>query len=389
MSLNYQVSSSQASVIADFVNTKRNLFVTGNAGSGKSYVLGILRDIMDNKVKYLVVAKTGIAAINVGGQTIGSVFRVPTDKNKRDIIQFDVLIIDEIGTVSIPMFQMIDEYLRMAKPSNSHLPMGGVRIIAFGDFEQIPPYDLVGSSVQQVENVENSELWKSLDCKYHVLRRSMRNSNPDQKEILTFIREKTENEQVIDYLTKNCMDQSKINDSYVHLFYNDNAAKQFNDQRLKSIDTQLFIYKAEVIDKSYKPENVELKIGARVMCTKNIKDRNISNGSVGVVTSLRRHVATVQFDHLDSFIDINYEPYYVTKIINNKTQSKLVYKHLPLSLAWGITILKSQGLTIEKVALHVTNNMHRGLFYVGVTRVKDLRNLVLIGYKPGTNCFTL
>lgn len=379
----------QKAVIQHFLTTKQNIFVSGNAGTGKSFLLGILRELMQNKTTYMVVAKTGLAAINIDGKTIGSVFKDSSHKKKVDLIQFKVLIIDEIGTVPLNMFKTIDDYLRKANPINSHLPMGGVRIIAFGDFHQIPPYDCIDGKPQAINNIENSELWKSLDFKYFELKESMRNEHSDQLAILNYIRNKDENNEVIEYLTKHCMDVSKVDETYVHLFFNGNSAKEFNNSKLKEAKGELFTYEPKIIDKKYKIENVSLKIGARVMCTKNIKHKSLYNGSTGTVIDASRRSVTVRFDNLSEPVEIDYESYYTTNIENGKTVSVCIYKHIPLTLAWGITILKSQGLTIEKVALHGTKNMNAGFFYVAITRVKDLNNLVLMDYIPGQRYFTL
>jgi ATP-dependent exoDNAse (exonuclease V) alpha subunit len=373
--------------------TEDNLFITGSGGTGKSRVLKLVKESI--KKKMLIVAVTGLAAIQVEGFTIDSVFKTAgisdlSKVTKRHIPKddFEVLIIEEISMVSKQMFEYIDSVLRIKTNINS--PMGGIRIIVFGDFYQLPPLGKVDSKLVAQPYAYQSNIWKVLNFRTFELKVSMRCFEQDDIKILNAIRIGDENPDVIQRLNALTI-PSDIADKlvgYVHLFFSKSAANRYNKKMLKDIKLEMHQFKA-VINESLKadfsnvPLDLIVKVGARVMCIKNdtYNDILVCNGECGIVDEIHDSSISVIMDDGRKvlFTDKTWYSYKSGKKIFAITQ-------IPLTLAWGMTINKAQGLTLNKVVAHVTSDMYPGQAYVAISRVRKLNNLRLVNYKPNTNC---
>jgi ATP-dependent exoDNAse (exonuclease V) alpha subunit len=373
--------------------TEDNLFITGPGGTGKSRVLKLVKEIINKKI--LIVAVTGLAAIQVEGFTIDSIFKtagIPdlSKVTKRHIPkdEFDVLIIEEISMVSKQMFEYIDSVLRIKTNINS--PMGGVRIIAFGDFYQLPPLGKVDSKVISQPYAYQSNVWQVLNFKTFELKVSMRCFEEKDIKILNAIRIGDENPDVIGRLNALTI-PSDIADrlaDYVHLFFSKSAASRYNRKMLRNINLEMHQFKA-IINESLKtdfsnvPMDLTIKVGARVMCIKNDTYNGIlvCNGECGIVDEIYDSSVSVTMDDGRKvlFTDKTWYSYKSGEKVFAITQ-------IPLTLAWGMTINKAQGLTLNKVVAHLTSDMYPGQAYVAISRVRKLDNLRLVDYKPNNKC---
>lgn len=377
-----ELSPSQKYARKQCRKTNNNIFINGSAGTGKSKVLAVI-------VKYLncrVVAPTGVSAINANGVTLQSFFSIKEPysfedhKYKKLKINFDTLIIDEISMVTIDCFKIIDKVLRTATGTDK--PMGGLRIIVLGDFKQLPPTNAKGT----LSPVCNSDLWKQLNFVECILHKNYRNVSKVQLQLLEQMRNGNETPEVIQYLQERniSVDEAMTNkySDYVHLFWSNNLMDNYNEKRLSQLKD------SQVYSMTFTIDNIEdqyyFKIGARVMCNRNMYSLNVMNGQCGYITDIDivQSIITVKMDDgrsidFDRFIDI--------KTDDNGITTK--YNYIPLQLAWGITISKSQGMSLDKTVVYFRDNMFYGQAYVGVSRVRNMDNMKVVNYAPGKNIF--
>lgn len=408
-----QFNNPRLKLAFEFVqNTGRNVFLTGKAGTGKTTFLHNLRNTTNKRM--VVVAPTGVAAINAGGVTIHSFFQLPFgpqlpnskipeskssirrfSKEKINIIRsIDLLVIDEISMVRSDLLDGIDGTLRRFR--NRNLPFGGVQLLMIGDLQQLPPvvkddeWNLLktyyhtpfffGSSALQQTNYISIEL-------VHVYRQS------DQKfiEILNQVRNNRLNTQVIDKLNSRYNPNfNNLGDGHIILTTHNAKAKEVNESRLETLDTNPVAFTAEingVFPEHLYPNDYELilKEGAQVMFIKNDPDpeKLYYNGKIGKVIELTDESIVVSCDGDE-------EPIYVKKLfwekmaysLDNETQEiketiEGMFFQYPLKLAWAITIHKSQGLTFENAIIDAHDAFAHGQVYVALSRCKTLEGLVL------------
>lgn len=391
--------------------TDRNLFITGKAGTGKTT---FLHQIKNESLKRLViVAPTGVAAINAKGVTIHSFFQMPFgpilpnqisntnqqrkfSKTKIDIIKsLDLVIIDEISMVRADLLDGIDQVLRRYKDRNK--VFGGVQILMIGDLQQLAP-------------VVNSNEWSLLKQHYETMyffsSKSFQESNAVSIELKHIYRQ--ENEEFISILNEirndklsnrsaailnkkyNPSFEPKSNEGFITLTTHNNRANLINDSQLNKIDKRSYFFKAIISGKfsenSYpNSEKLELKVGAQVMFIKNDSspEKRYFNGKIGTVTYLDRDTVTVkcpndEFDietGLETWENISYSIDEESKEIKEETAGS--FSQIPLRLAWAITIHKSQGLTFEKAIIDAEASFAHGQTYVALSRCTSLEGVVL------------
>ncbi|WP_299553899.1 helix-turn-helix domain-containing protein [Seonamhaeicola sp.] len=397
-----------------FVNhTNRSIFLTGKAGTGKTTFLHRLK--MHSLKRLVVVAPTGVAAINAKGVTIHSFFQMPfgpilpdTDlnnstgfnrkfsKTKINIIKsMDLLVIDEISMVRADLLDGIDRTLRRFR--NRNKVFGGVQLLMIGDLQQLSPVikEQEWALLQHVYKngfFFSSKAFAQCNAITIELKHIYRQENPKFIEILNAIRNNTLNEEVAVELNQRYIPdfQPEPDTGYISLTTHNNKAEAINRMELEKLTSKTSIYMAEVDGKfpeyAYpNKERLELKAGAQVMFIKNDSnpEKRYFNGKIGKVIHLDADEVVVHCPEDDFNIivtpeiweNINYSVDPDTKAI---TEEKIgSYTQIPLRLAWSITIHKSQGLTFEKAIIDAGAAFAHGQTYVALSRCKSLEGLVL------------
>lgn len=397
----------------DFINrTDRNIFITGKAGTGKTTFLHKIKN--ESLKRMVVVAPTGVAAINAKGVTIHSFFQMPFgpilpdaaiqssnnqrkfSKQKIDIIKsLDLLVIDEISMVRADLLDGIDKVLRRYK--NRDKVFGGVQVLMIGDLQQLAPvvkpnewnllrnyYDTVyffSSKSFQLANVVSIEL-------KHIYRQK----NEDFITILNEIRNDNLSTKSAEILNTryNPEFSPKKEEGFITLTTHNKRANAINKTELEKLTTKTMFFDAVVEGKfnesSYpNDENLILKVGAQVMFIKNDSspEKKYFNGKIGVVTDISKNTVSVQCQDENEEIIAEYETWeninYSINEDTNELKEETVgsYKQIPLRLAWAITIHKSQGLTFNKAIIDAEASFAHGQTYVALSRCTSLEGLVL------------
>ena len=394
-------------------NTNRSIFLTGKAGTGKTTFLHRLK--MSSLKRLVVVAPTGVAAINAKGVTIHSFFQMPfgpilpdTDlnaskgfnrkfsKTKINIIKsMDLLVIDEISMVRADLLDGIDRTLRRFRDRNK--VFGGVQVLMIGDLQQLSPV-IKEQEWELLKHVYSngfffsSYAFQQCNAITIELNHIYRQENPKFIEILNEIRNNRLSEAAAAELNKRFIPDftPEPDAGYINLTTHNNKAEATNRAELEKLTTKTFTYNAEMDGKfpeyAYpNAEHLELKVGAQVMFVKNDSspEKRYFNGKIGKVILLDADEVVVHCPDDDFNINvtpeiwenINYSVDAETKAI---TEEKIgSYTQMPLRLAWSITIHKSQGLTFEKAIIDAQGAFAHGQTYVALSRCKSLEGLVL------------
>ncbi|MBU2928830.1 helix-turn-helix domain-containing protein [Winogradskyella psychrotolerans] len=397
----------------DFVTkTNRNIFLTGKAGTGKTTFLHKLKLQADKRM--VIVAPTGVAAINAKGVTIHSFFQMPFgpilpnedlsnsgfkrkfNKTKINIIKsLDLLVIDEISMVRADLLDGIDKTLRRYKNRNE--VFGGVQLLMIGDLQQLSPVikDHEWRLLQPF--YKNAFFFSSLayqNCNPITieLKHIYRQENPLFITILNEIRNNNLTKLSADELNKRYLPnfEPKEDEGYISLTTHNNKARQTNLLELDKLKGKVTSYKAIVQgnfpEHSFpNKETLDLKVGAQVMFIKNDSspEKRYFNGKIGKVILLDKDEVVVKCPDDDFNINtklVTWENIKYTVDADSKaiTEDKIgSYSQIPLRLAWSITIHKCQGLTFEKAIIDAQGAFAHGQTYVALSRCKSLEGLVL------------
>ncbi|MDG2497862.1 MAG: AAA family ATPase [Aquiluna sp.] len=419
-----ELSQEQESLFEYIEQSRSNVFVTGRAGTGKSTLLSHLT--ANTEKSFAVCAPTGVAALNVGGVTIHSLFTFPLgllgeveiarhlSKRTREILRaLDMLVIDEVSMVSADLMDAIDRALRIARGRKNE-PFGGAQVVMFGDPYQlapVPPRDpqeknYIAENYQSLWFFD-AHVWRQTDLERFELSEIFRQSDDDFKEILNAIRDGSVTQAMLDSLNQ-AGNRYPPHSDVIRLATINETVNSVNHQRMGLIETEPKVFKAVYsasAEKSFGralPAEIELslKVGAQVMFIKN-DDASTSktggtvrrwvNGTIGRVVALPKSglvVVDVDGEELEvgpaTWEKVRYEIEEDFDESSGKTKEVLVpvtlaeFKQIPLRLAWAVTIHKSQGQTYDEVQI----DMGRGAFspgqtYVALSRVRTLTGLYL------------
>ncbi len=403
----------------DFVQyTNRNLFLTGKAGTGKTTFLHELKEETHKRI--VVVAPTGVAAINAGGVTIHSFFQMPFgpilpenndpngefyqnsllnkkfNKKKINIIKsMDLLVIDEISMVRADLLDGINQVLRRYRDRDR--PFGGVQVLMIGDLQQLAPIIKPDEWVLLKPHYDTVFFFSS-----HVFRQSQtlcielkhiyRQSNENFIKILNEIRDDQLSATSIFELNERYTEGyiAKKDAGYINLTTHNAKAQRINDEQLDMVKSKLCFFEATVTgtfpEYSYPTEEIlSLKIGAQVMFVKNdsSQKKEYYNGKIGIITRINNDEITVKCPDQKEAVVVGCELWENFKYrINEKTkeiEEEVVgsFLQFPLRLAWAITIHKAQGLTFEKAIIDAGESFAHGQTYVALSRCKSLQGIIL------------
>jgi len=419
--------SAAAQYALRFINqTNRSVFLTGKAGTGKTTLLKeIIRTTHKNVV---VVAPTGIAALNAGGVTIHSMFQLPFGGflpvngqpphlsdyvrfetkdslrrhfvmrgEKKAVIQnMELLVIDEVSMLRADLLDAIDFMLRSIRQRN--MPFGGVQLLYIGDLLQLPPV---------VKNEEWAFLQQFYRGKFFFHSHVVQESPPVYIELDKIYRQTDERFiNVLNNLRNNIItnnDLTVLNEfvnpgfelkdhpGYITLTTHNAKADAMNATALTELKGKEYVYLPDLVDdfpeKIYPVEQaLKLKVGAQVMFIKNdlSPDKKYFNGKIGIIKSLSKDEVLVHFPEENLTIEaeryewqnVKYTVDDITKEIKDEVLGTFV--HYPLRLAWAITVHKSQGLTFDKAVLDVSQVFMPGQAYVALSRLRSLEGLILL-----------
>lgn len=389
--------------------TGKSVFLTGKAGTGKTT---FLRDVVETSSKrVVVVAPTGIAAINAGGVTIHSFFQLPLhpyipgikieskfafSKEKRSIIRtIDVLVIDEISMVRSDLLDAVDSVLRRFRDRNK--PFGGVQLLMIGDLQQLTPVvtDEEADLLRQYYPTPyffGSHALAKTDYVTIELKQVYRQQDEKFLSILNAVRTGRPSQQVIDALNTRYIPTftPDPSDGYIRLTTHNNIANEYNESQLQQLMEEPYRFNAVITgnfpEYSYPTDlQLELRKGAQVMFVKNdpSSEKKYYNGKIGHVVEIVDDIILVQCPGDDEPVAVEQLEWENSKyVINEQTQEmetevQGTFRQYPLRLAWAITIHKSQGLTFDKAIIDAALSFASGQVYVALSRCRTLEGMVL------------
>jgi hypothetical protein len=383
----------------DILKTGANVFITGSAGTGKTYILNkYIVYLKQRGIKSTIVAPTAIAASHLQGQTIHSYFSLGiNDMIDNSFIEklltkkylqtrfknLKILIIDEISMVSPNIFLSIDMILQAFKQNNK--PFGGIQVILSGDFFQLPPIIKNGSNKKFAWQCRS---WKELDLQTCYLEKKYRQNDDDLIFILDEIRDAKISQKTYDILNSRLNAKLDIDFIPTKLYTHNLDVDRINNNELDKLNTKPFSfeYKSEGtksnIEKLFKsslvPEKLILKKDAVVMFIKNNSEKNYINGTTGIVVDFSKddNLPMVKLSTGD-VIKVDYEDW---SIENENGKIVAHISQIPLKLAWAITIHKSQGMTLDAAQIDLSKTFEVGQGYVSLSRIKNINGLKLLGY---------
>lgn len=393
-------------------NTGTHLFLTGKAGTGKTTFLRRLKE--QSPKRMVILAPTGIAAINAGGVTIHSFFQlsfapfVPEttfnssqthyrfSKEKRNIIRsMDLLVIDEISMVRADLLDAIDSALRRYRDREK--PFGGVQLLMIGDLQQLAPVVKENEWEMLKNYYETPYFFASRALRETVymtieLKTVYRQSDTFFLSLLNKIRENQADDEVLNELNRRYQPgfRPRKEEGYIRLTTHNYQAQKVNDNELASLPGQTYSFRAE-IDGTFPEylypadEVLTIKAGAQIMFLKNdpSSEKRYYNGMIGEVAAVNDAGMIVRGKDNGNEFQLLPEEWGNYKYVLNEETKEITeeiegtFRQYPIRLAWAITIHKSQGLTFERAIIDARNSFAHGQTYVALSRCKTLEGMVL------------
>lgn len=379
----------------------KNLFITGSGGVGKSVVINELSSRLSKSA--VLLAPTGIAALNIGGSTLHRTFGLPfsichTDDwapfgNAKDLFEDDTIqtiIIDEISMVRSDAFVTIDQKLRRIK-GYLDIPFGGLQVIVVGDFFQLPPVLTRNDSDAYFELFDsmycfNTDTWDELELEVINLEQVMRQGDTNTVRALNAIRHGKSSPAILKWLNKQC-EETDVSEDAVTLCTRNADAQEINAMFYNEIDSpeKTFFAKVEGQFNEQPVEKVlKLKVGCRVILCANNGTNGYSNGQSGYVIDFVYGDDPYITVELDCGSVVKVETHVWESISYKVTNKRLIksvngsFKQFPIKLGYGITIHKSQGMTLDECILDLGNGaFSHGQTYVGLSRIRSLDTMLL------------
>lgn len=399
--------SAEFSHVLDELETGQNLFITGKAGTGKSTLLQLFRRTTNRRVA--VLAPTGVAALNIGGQTIHSFFGFPPHlfnpkelKRKKRFqqlfAQLDTLIIDEISMVRADLLDHIDYFIRLNLGSTR--PFGGIQLVLFGDLFQLPPVVSSAAERQFFSLTYSSpyffaaHVMQYFDFQSIELTKAYRQENRIFLRLLDAIRLNRADADELQLLNSRHIPDFQSEKHYITLSARNITVDTINRRELAAIEHPARSYVASIQGdfphSQYPAEAVlSLKQDARVMLLRNDPGRQFVNGSLGKVVALTDDIIKVQLEDEDAtegkIVDVTPVVWEIIRYVFDKNQPDQLttevigsFRQFPLRLAWAVTIHKAQGKTFDRVLVDLGGGaFEHGQTYVALSRCRSLEGVVL------------
>ena len=397
--------------------TRQSVFLTGKAGTGKSTFLKYV--CANTKKKYVVLAPTGIAAINAGGSTLHSFFKLPfhpllpddpnfslkggklhsflkySSEHRKLIKQLELVIIDEISMVRADIIDFIDKVLRVYS-QNMREPFGGKQVLLVGDVYQLEP--VVKSGEREILNrfyptpyFFSARVFNEMELVSIELTKVYRQSDPAFVGVLDHIRNNTATAADLQLLNTRYNSEivSNENDMYVTLATRRDVVDYINEKKLAELPGDSVTLKGEI--KGEFPENslptqmeLEVKPGAQIIFIKNDPDKRWVNGTIGTIAGIDEEETLYVITEDGGEYDVKKDKWSNIRYRYNETEKKIeeeelgVFIQYPIRLAWAITIHKSQGLTFSRVVIDFTGGVFAGgQAYVALSRCTSLDGIQL------------
>lgn len=378
----------------------KSTLITGPAGVGKSLLCKHICAELDKRGKvYRIVAPTGVAAVNVGGQTIHRFLGIrPEIQTLADYMKFcmkrtrvpwaslDVIIIDEVSMVHPRLFRLFDSIARLHKRKVS--PFGGIQMIFIGDFFQLCPVKEKTDKAGDPEYVFETPLWKELNPHVAVLKRVMRQNDVEFVEALNELRLGLFSEKVVKMVQRCAMNKRRPGKHYVRLCPL-NAQKNYaNETQLSKLTSEEKVYNAtdignEIYLKDCRAEKkITLKTGCPVMLLWNMPQYALCNGSVGVVREYdSTGLPVVEFND-GPVIPVPQQTWTVQEKNRHGIHVLASRTQVPLAVAYALSQHKSQGLTIDHLVVDCTGIFTTGQLYVALSRARSMEGLIIKNFEP-------
>ncbi len=389
-------------------NTSKNIIITGRAGTGKSTLLDYF--VKQTKKNVVVLAPTGVAAVNVQGQTIHSFFRfkpgITLDKVKKAYGQnseiykaVGTIIIDEVSMVRADLLDCVDKFLRL-NGKDKNKPFGGVQITFIGDLYQLPP--VVKGSEREVFKTHykspyffDANIFKKFKVEFIELEKIYRQKDEEFINLLNAVRNKSVTEDDLKKINKRLDPkfESPPDKFYINLTTTNKLSDEINSKELEKLSSRLFTFNGKIkgnFDKSYLPtdEILNVKVGSQIMLLNNDPEHRWVNGTVGKIIAIEEEdkkgvIIKAKLED-GKTVKVKRHKWDLNQVIYNTKTKKIEAETIgsfiqyPLRLAWSVTIHKGQGKTFDRIIVDIgSGTFIHGQAYVALSRCTSLQGVVL------------
>ena len=401
--------------VLNILKTGTNVFLTGEPGSGKTYVVNqYISYLHSHKIFPAVTASTGIAATHIGGTTIHSWSGIgikerlseydvsniiSIDQIRKRVEKTKILIIDEVSMLPPNVLQMVDTICQKVKRNDA--PFGGIQVVLVGDYFQLPPVTNTRRNEDEFSLFESDNLFNEKPIRFSFdapvfeqaefvccyITEQHRQSDEDLLSLLSKIRSNKFDEISLDKIKNRKTDINNVSEDIPKLYSHNSNVDTINEAMLSKIPGEVHFFPMKVkgpqklletMKKScLSPESLFLKVGAAVMFTKNNTKEGYYNGTLGIVESFDKENDLPQV-RLKNGHKITAEPSDWTIEENGKV--KAIISQIPLRLAWAITVHKSQGISLDEAVMDLSRVFEYGQGYVALSRIRKLSGVYILGW---------